>query len=455
MHELGHSLGLTHGGLSRNPDGTFIFEPNCKSNYLSVMNYMFQVDLLDGNLDYAGKPLNPLNESTASPSGVLGNISQTTKWYAPNQPFGSPATSHCDGSPITAKDPNKNMFRLEGPANSITWSANQDINFDGQIEASLDGYDDWASMDLRQIGATGNDFWAAGGVLSSKTGGGVLSSKTGGGVLSSKTGGGVLSSKTGGGVLSSKTGGGVGSEINTQTANSVVRPSKIASGSLRLTASNYVQFQFTAPTFGQSQIASFNIYRSVNSAAPVLYANVPVTAGTLPTFTYTDQKVSCATYSYFVTTVLSDGRESVPSNTAGPISVPCTFVGFLSPMSSASKAPAPPTFSGPRNLGNAVPIKWELLDANGNPIGDLTTLKLLQACPTTGATSPPGSSFRPPCVLIYTPLQGGEGSTTFRYSAPNFIINWDTGSLSGLAPGYWTIELQLSDGRIEWTNLQF
>ena len=115
------------------------------------------------------------------------------------------------------------MFRLEAPANSMTWSANQDINFDGQIETSLDGYNDWASIDLRQIGATGNDFWAAGGVLSSKTGGGVLSSKTGGGVLSSKTGGGVLSSKTGGGVLSSKTGGGVGSEINTQTANSFVR----------------------------------------------------------------------------------------------------------------------------------------------------------------------------------------------------------------------------------------
>jgi hypothetical protein len=322
MHELGHALGLTHGGLSRTPVAaggyTFTFEPNCKSNYLSVMNYMFQVDLLDGNLDYSEQVLPSLNESLASPVGILSNFNQTTKWYAPNQPFGSPATSHCDGSPITPNDPNKNMFRLAGPANTLTWSAIQDINFDGQIETSLDGYNDWASIDLRQMGATGNDFWAAGGVLSSKTGGGVLSSKTGGGVLSSKTGGGVLSSKTGGGVLSSKTGGGVGSEINTQAANSFVRPSKITGGPT-LTASNYVQFQFTAPTFGQSQIASFNVYRSVNNAAPVLYANFPVPAGTplpLPTFTYTDQEVSCATYTYFVTTVFSDGRESVPSNTA-------------------------------------------------------------------------------------------------------------------------------------------
>jgi hypothetical protein len=246
--------------------------------------------------------------------------------------------------------------------------------------------------------------------------------------------------------------------VNVQTINSFVRnPTNLTA---TLTASNTVQLSFTPPGFGQSQIAAFNIYRSVNGApfSKPAYATVSVTGTPLPLpnpFTFTDSKVGCATYSYFVTTVLSDGRESVPSNTAGPISVACTFVGFLSPLGNASIAPAPPTFSGPRNLGNAAPIKWELLDANGNPISDLTTLKLMQACPTTGATSAPGSSTIPPCVLIYSPVTGGKGSTTFRYSAPNFIINWDTGSLSGLAPGYWTIELQLSDGRIEWTNLQF
>ena len=458
MHELGHSLGLTHGGLSRNPDGTFIFEPNCKSNYLSVMNYLFQVDLLDGNLDYSEHVLNSLNESLASPPNILSNINQTTRWYAPNQPFGSPATSHCDGSPITPNDPSKNMFRLEGAASSLTWSANQDINFDGQIEASLDGYDDWASIDLRQIGATGNDFWASGGVLSSKTGGGVLSSKTGGGVLSSKTGGGVLSSKTGGGVLSSKTGGGVGSEINTQAANSVVRPSKITSAPT-LTASNFVQFQFTAPTFGQSQIASFNIYRSVNNAAPVLNANVPVAAGTplpLPTFTFIDQKVSCgAVYTYFVTTVLTDGRESTLSGASAPISVPCLFVGFLSPLSTAGTISAP-SFSGTVNQGSAVPLKWEILDGNGNPIGDLSTLKLMQACPTTGNTVPPAAATVPPCVLLYSPTTGAKGGSTFRFSSPQFIFNWDTKSTIGSVAGWFTVELTLNDGSaVKATTIRF
>ncbi|HET7109152.1 MAG TPA: PxKF domain-containing protein [Candidatus Acidoferrum sp.] len=461
MHELGHSLGLTHGGLSRTPVAggyVFNFEPNCKSNHLSVMNYMFQVDLLDGNLDYSEQVLNSLNESLASPPNILSNVNQTTKWYAPNQPFGSPATSHCDGSPITPNDPSKNMFRLEGPASSISWSAKQDINFDGQIEASLDGFNDWASLDLRQIGATGNDFWAAGGVLSSKTGGGVLSSKTGGGVLSSKTGGGVLSSKTGGGVLSSKTGGGVGSEINTQIANSVVRPPKITSGP-SLTAANFIQFQFTAPGFGQSQIASFNVYRIVNTAAPVLYANVPVAAGTalpLPTFTYTDQKVSCgASYSYFVTTLLTDGRGSVPSNTAGPISVPCTFVGFLSPLSTAGTINAP-TFSGTVNQGSAVPLKWQILDGNGNLISDLSTLKLIQACPTTGNTVPPASSSVPPCVLLYSPTTGAKGNSTFRFSSPLFVFNWDTKSTIGSVAGWFTVELTLNDGSpVKATTIRF
>jgi hypothetical protein len=53
MHELGHTLGLTHGGtfynnLLNNPnDYTPNFEANCKPNLQSVMNYQFQVDLLE------------------------------------------------------------------------------------------------------------------------------------------------------------------------------------------------------------------------------------------------------------------------------------------------------------------------------------------------------------------------------------------------------------------------
>ena len=42
MHELGHTLGLGHGGNA---------VPNCKPNYLSLMNYVFQ---LGGLIDAEG-----------------------------------------------------------------------------------------------------------------------------------------------------------------------------------------------------------------------------------------------------------------------------------------------------------------------------------------------------------------------------------------------------------------
>ena len=441
MHELGHSLGLTHGGLYRTPvtgGYSFSFDPNCKPNFQSVMNYLFQVDLLDGvdgrqHLDYSEMPLNPLDESQKSPLNVLGNpIYPTTRWYAPNQPFGNPANAHCDGTPLQGEPP---MFRLQGPASSISWLGPQDINFDGHTETNLQGYNDWGNLDLRQVGATGNDFWAAGGVSSSRSGGGVNSSRSGGGVSSSRSGGGV-------------------GEFTSQAANSFVRnPTKVNAS---LTSSNTVQVSWTPPGFGQSQIAAFNIYRSVNGAAfsQPPYATVPVSGTPLPN-TYPDTKVACATYSYFVTTVLTDGRESVPSNTGGPIFVPCTFVGFLSPLSTAGTIAAP-SFSGAVKQGSAVPLKWELLDANGNPIGDLTTLKLMQACPTTGSTVPPASSTVPPCVVLYSPTSGAKGSSTFRFSSPQFIFNWDTNSTIGPVAGYFTVEVTLSDGSaVKATTIQF
>src|SRR5260370_5860512 len=132
MHEFGHSLGLTHGGFvrSQTADGyAFTFDPNCKPNYQSVMNYMFQVDLLDGALDYSEQVLNPLNETSASnPNAITNPNYPTTKWYTPTQPItGSPATSHCHGTAITSSDTNTIMYRVQGPATSISWLAKQDI----------------------------------------------------------------------------------------------------------------------------------------------------------------------------------------------------------------------------------------------------------------------------------------------------------------------------------------
>ena len=297
MHELGHSLGLTHGGFYYDAPGSYVptVEPNCKPNYQSVMSYQFQVDLLDnGALDYSEQQLSTLNEDSL-PAGLTTTDGSalaysTTRWYTPVQPggVGSAATSHCDGTPLSAIDPDPTMYLAVGPANPITpqWLSGSDVNFDGTISTTLRGYNDWANLDLRQIGGTGSDI----------SGTGKLTVGTG----KLTVGTGKLTVGTGVG------------ELTFATANSAARPPRNATATLT-SPTNYIQLTWQAPTFGQ--IGSYNIYRATNgNPAPPAIASVP--GGTL---TYTDQNVSCGpTYSYFVTAVLANtnpAQESVPSNT--------------------------------------------------------------------------------------------------------------------------------------------
>ncbi|HEX8894912.1 MAG TPA: hypothetical protein VF783_16400, partial [Terriglobales bacterium] len=317
MHELGHSNGLTHGGLYYDVPGSYVptVEPNCKPNYQSIMSYNFQVDLLDnGALDYSEQQLSTLNEDSL-PAGVTTTDGSalaypSTKWYTPIQPsgVGSPATQHCDGTPISANDPNPTMYHAEGAADPITpaWESGSDANFDGTIETTLRGYNDWASLDLRQIGATGNDIFGTG----SKTFG--TGTKTFG--TGTKTFG--TGTKTfGTGTKTFGTGMRNG-EITVTAANSFVRSPRFLTAAQTFPSHN-INLNWNAPTFGQ--IASYNIYRGTNGTpAPPAIASVPGNA-----LTYTDQNVTCGpAYSYFVTAVLANTnppRESVPSNTSAAI----------------------------------------------------------------------------------------------------------------------------------------
>ncbi|HKW64412.1 MAG TPA: putative Ig domain-containing protein [Candidatus Acidoferrum sp.] len=127
------------------------------------------------------------------------------------------------------------------------------------------------------------------------------------------------------------------------------------------------------------------------------------------------------------------------------------FVGFLSPLATAGTVSAP-SFSGTVNQGSAVPLKWELLDSSGNAISNLSSVTSIVACPSTSKTAPPGA----PCVLLYSPTVGAKGNSTFRFSNPQFIFNWDTSSTIGVVAGYFTVEVQLSDGSpAKATTVQF
>ncbi len=209
LHELGHNLGLDHSGFrpqfvesgtAPNTAVTLSFEPNCKPNYLSVMNYTFQLSgLLDdsnkAHADYS-RGANAEVDETFLSDGSIGALPYRTAWYAPVFPGdpttmpptpptlgfvlgASPATRHCDGSPLL-KDAMGQL--LEVPmapipqtklADPIDWNTNgdatntafsQDVNFDGVYNGNgtstprLRGANDWATAQLDQVGSGGLDF---------------------------------------------------------------------------------------------------------------------------------------------------------------------------------------------------------------------------------------------------------------------------------------------------------
>jgi len=203
LHELGHTLGLSHGGLYFDTPGTYIptFEGNCKPNYQSSMNYLFQLDGVGPNsaVTYSNQALegetlgasptrailggdsDTVNPNfTTLPFGSVANLTDsfgnpasftTSAWYTTTPPSStaSAATMHCDGSPLN----NDTAYRVTGPVDSISpaWSDGQNIAFDGAKYLDLRGFDDTTALDLRQVGATSGDFASLAGETSYGSGG--------------------------------------------------------------------------------------------------------------------------------------------------------------------------------------------------------------------------------------------------------------------------------------------
>jgi probable HAF family extracellular repeat protein len=136
MHELGHTLGLHHGGWDEN---------NCKPNYFSVMNYAFTTPALNPHrpLDFSRTPLAMLDENALDEStGVGGQFGQVTinpyfhnsVWY--------PDVAFADGRPI---DWNDDLALNAGVAAEI----NALDAFQGcrtEVLTVLTGFDDWNNL---------------------------------------------------------------------------------------------------------------------------------------------------------------------------------------------------------------------------------------------------------------------------------------------------------------------
>lgn len=125
MHELGHNLGLRHAGSTD--------LPNCKPNYLSVMNYAFQFPtfLTGGNwpMDYSHNTLNSLKESALIESAGIGlaqpsNLKTVVGHSIPPSSHSLPHYNH-PSTPPTANN---------SPINYDWWS---DSNFDETFGSSI------------------------------------------------------------------------------------------------------------------------------------------------------------------------------------------------------------------------------------------------------------------------------------------------------------------------------
>ena len=484
MHELGHSLGLTHGGFyydkltANTQDYTPAVEVNCKPNFQSVMSYMFQVDLLDsGGLvnvpDYSGAMLAKVGKSTAN-SDPFGLLSYQTSWHGTKPELeselgvgvvdhGTPLTLFCDGRPLPPPPNTPSVFRVTRTATLLSWEAGQDINFDGKIDPPFRGHNDWAptfdsitgilvspGADPRQIGATGSlsesalvgggQQFGPGGGGQFGPGGGQQFGPGGGGQFG--PGGGGQFGPGGGGQFGPGGGGQFGpgggqGEINRTIANSFTRPPR------NLTASEGVSprtitLNWTQPTFGQ--IGAYRVYRSADGG--VTFALIATVPGNPPATTFTDNPAcNPGGYRYYVTAVLvNTTQESTPSNTVSTGQSGEKLTGcYLPPVFSS------PTAGSSSLAGSPLTVTWTVKDAsNQNGV----TFANNPGSNTLVAVGPINNDALCATPTVNTPrttiAQSGAGIAVS--AGPNYVFsfNWNT---TGFAAGCYLLELDLDSGQ--------
>jgi PKD repeat protein len=152
MHELGHNLGLRHGGDE---------DLNFKPNYVSIMNYVFQLTGLlppgrQRRFDYSAYLLSPLNETSLDEGvGIDHPLHYLTLWNRLSRTTVPSGSNKCVS--------NVNGYnRLFLPSGGLDWDCDgvksvtpvaADINGDGAcVSPGVDGIADTAAA-----GATGDD----------------------------------------------------------------------------------------------------------------------------------------------------------------------------------------------------------------------------------------------------------------------------------------------------------
>ena len=473
MHELGHNMGLTHGGTFYNNykpqatppviDYTPTFEVNCKSNVQTSMSYMFQFDLLQvpNQTNAAGKPLMvvdysedgsapTLTEGQTQGPGLLNlPYANTASFQLPTNNSGAP---HCDGSPLAAGEKSLTYAQFSPTSDFFSSSATGfDINFNGSAIDVMHAHDEWTGtagigvgpspgLDLQQISAIGT-------LSTSGAGGGHLSGGGGGGHLSGGGGGGHLSGGGGGGHLSG--GGGSPSEFTHEAANSYPRPPRDLIIVQEHDSPRYIDLSWFEPTFGT--VVTYNVKRSENGNTFHVIANVAP-----PTTSYTDKTDTCGNgpYSYEVTAEIKNDAgvslESVPTNI-----VPAATEQPLTGCYTVSAV----TYTGSAVQGSVVPITWTLKDdwyttppapwasaSSTNPVTNLTANTLVANGPRPGNCTASG----PTIILLNGAPTAQSGASNFSVTQTGqFAFNWDT---DGFCAGSYTFTLTLDSTQTQTTT---
>ncbi len=152
MHELGHTLGLYHGG---DQDESISHRYNFKPNYHSVMNYTWQTPAIllsvppftaeetayaaSWKLDYSRKAMNTIDEKKPKEKGGMGGIDEHSTDTVPVGP--PPFTYVIESGDIDWN--NDHDYDDEGPARNI----NRLTNSEPADLDELRGFADWPALD--------------------------------------------------------------------------------------------------------------------------------------------------------------------------------------------------------------------------------------------------------------------------------------------------------------------
>jgi hypothetical protein len=483
MHELGHTLGLTHGGTflnnykpSANPpviDYTLSYEANCKPNVQTSMSYMFQFDLLqtgstnpDGSpkkvVDYSEDPSAPglipsLAEGTAAGPGVLDGLTYAnTSWF--QRSAGPLPSSHCDGTPTVTGEPAYSYTNQ--PRSAFSFSAGQDINFDGNATETMNPHNEWEGtpagngvgpspgIDLRQVSALGTVSTTGAGGEAGGTkpfgGGGGTKPLGGGGGLTPFGGGGGAKPLGGGGGTKPFGGGGAIADITHNQATSYPRPAENLFIVQEEASPRVIDLGWFGPSLTPD---GYNIYQSTDGGHT--FTKIAGVSGSQTSY---QAKVTCslpsnpAGYFYQVKAV-TNSIESSPTNTVPAAGEP--------PLTGCYTAPNVAVEANGVQ-GDIVAVKWTLTDDRyvtpgtawaqaqpGNPVTNQAASTLIAVGPDPTHSCAAGGRTT---LLLNGAAQSVNGTPagTFANSSDQFTFTLDT---DVLCAGSYTFELDLDSGQ--------